>query len=310
MQIHSTLLLRNMTRVTAHLIELLSKHPMAISACLFLPLLSAPTFAETIEAKLASGIVATADFHQGIPAQAAVLLIHGFLQTHHSPPISTLASNLASKGYTTLSPTISHGINRRKQSMPCEMVHTHFIHEDLTEVNYWVNWLAQKGYKNIVLIGFSSTGNVSVLLHNTQGAHPAVSKNILVSMNPVAISQAELKKARSANVASPEKNKKPNTYSVGYCRKNFVATLGSYLSYAQYHENHMLTLLTQNTVPTEFIFGTSDTILPRNWISQIKAIKPQSHLTIIEDANHFFDGKFEFDLAEKVEQSLNRHTIQ
>jgi len=299
-----------MTRLTPHLIELLNKPVMAISAFSFLFLVSAPTFAETVEVKLPSGIEVTADFHKGIPAQAAVLLLHGFLQTHHAPPLSTLASDLASKGYTTLSPTISHGINRRKQSMPCEMVHTHFIHEDLAEVNYWVNWLAQKGHKNIVLIGFSSTGNINVLLHNAQGAHPAVSKSILISMNPLAIKQAELKKARSANVANPEIHKRPKTYSVGYCRKSFVSTLGSYLSYAQYHENHMLTLLTQNTVPTEFIFGTSDTILPVNWIEKVKAIRPKSHFSFIENANHFFEEKFEFDLAEKVEQALNRHTIQ
>lgn len=190
------------------------------------------------------------------------------------------------------------------------MVHTHLINEDLSEIKYWVNWLTQKGYENIVLIGFSSTGNVGVLLHNTQGSHPAVNKSILISMNPVAVNQAELKKARSTKMSLPEKNTKPGTYSVGYCRKNFIATLNSYLSYAQYHDTNVLSLISQNTVPTEFIFGTSDTILPSNWIAQITAIKPQAQITVIKNTNHFFDGEFEFDLAEKVEQSLGRPPTQ
>lgn len=293
-----------MKRAISHLAKLFINIPVDVAACLCLFLLSTPAHAETIEARLSSGIIATADFHPGVPAQAAVLLIHGFLQTQHSQPISTLASNLASKGYSTLSPTISLGINRRKQSMPCEMVHTHFINDDSAEINYWVSWLANKGYKNIVLVGFSSTGNVEVLLHNTQGSHPAVSKSILISMNPVAISQAELKKARAANVSHLEKSKQPNVYSVGYCRKNFFATQASYLSYAQYHEANMLALISQNTIPTDYIFGSADTILPNNWIAQIKALKPHSKIIVIEKANHFFDGEFEFDLAEKVEQSL------
>ena len=90
--------------------------------------------AETVEVKLPSGIIASADFHQGITSQPAILLLHGFLQTRLSPPISTLANNLASKGYTTLSPTISLGINKRKQSMSCEMVHTHTMNDEVAEL--------------------------------------------------------------------------------------------------------------------------------------------------------------------------------
>jgi esterase/lipase len=278
---------------------------LAIAALLslFYPFLSAS--AATVEVKLPTGIIASANFHSGLQSRPAVLLLHGFLQTYHSPPMSSLASNLASKGYTVLSPTISLGINLRNQSMACEAVHTHTIAEDVAEVAYWVNWLGKKGYKNIVIAGFSSSGNLQTLLLNAQGLHPSVKKAILVSLTPTLSDATERQKARSESGAKVQAGKKEiGTYSLGYCKKNYVATTGSYLSYAQLDESRVLELVRQTPVPTEIILGSADTILPANWQSQIKALQTKNRVTVIERANHFFDATNEFDLAEEVENIL------
>jgi len=271
--------------------------------CLFFT--SLPATAETVEVKLPTGITATANFHSGNPAQPAVLLLHGFLQTHHSQPMSSLAGNLASRGYTVLSPTISLGINRRSQSMACEAVHTHTIQEDVAEVAYWVNWLSSKGYKNIVPIGFSSTGNYEILMYNAQGSHPAVNKAILAGLIPIYTDHAERHKIRSVmDTRRQADNKNIGIFSLGYCKNNFSATSNSYLSYARFDERKLLELLKQTPVPTEVILGSSDTILPVSWPSKIEALKSRTRVTIIDKANHFFDGTSEFDLAEEVEHIL------
>jgi esterase/lipase len=267
-------------------------------------LLSHTSLADTIEVKLPSGIIASADFHQGLTSQPAILLLHGFLQTRSSPPMSTLANNLASKGYTTLSPTISLGINKRKQSMACEMVHTHTMNEEIAELIFWTKWLSIKGYKNIVLIGFSSTGNINILMQNMQATHTAVNKIILISINPMAVDQSEFKISQSPNSVRSKNNKKPYFYSLGYCHKNFFASNTSYLSYAKYADANLLSFISQNTLPTEYIFGSSDTVLPPNWPEKIRSLNTHAQITMIDKATHFFDGEFEFDLAEAVETSL------
>jgi len=285
--------------------EYLVNRPMASAALLCLCFASLPaSAAETIEAKLPNGITVSANFHKGVSSLPAVLVLHGFLQTHHSQPTSSLASNLASKGYSVLNPTLSLGVNRRKQSMACEAVHTHTIKDEVAEVAYWINWLADKGYKNIVPVGFSSTGNIDILLYVAHESHQTIRKIILASLNPIAIDQAERQRTRAVTDKRHSNGKRLDKYSLGYCKNNFATTATSYLSYAQYDSNRILELIGKTPVPTEVILGTADTILPANWSAQIKAVNPRTRVTLIKDANHFFDDTSEFDLAEEIESIL------
>lgn len=276
---------------------------------LFFPFL--PAVAETIEAKLPKGITVTANFNSGQPSQPAVLLLHGFLQTHQSLPLSALANNLTASGYTTLSPTLSLGINKRSQSMPCEAVHTHTAEEGVAEIAYWVNWLHQKNHKNIVLVGFSSSGTVEILLYNAQGSHPAIKKTILTSLFPIAIDPAELQKVRSEmNARRKTDLQKPESFNLGYCKRNFFATANSYLSYAQFDANRVLELIKQSPLPLDIILGADDAILPEKWVSRINALQSPAKIRSIDKANHFFDGTNEFDLAEEVDAILKNLAAQ
>ncbi len=265
--------------------------------CACLPFV--PVFAQTVEARLPSGITAKASFHEGLPALPAVLVLHGFLQADHSTPMSSLAGNLSSKGYTVLNPTITLGINRRSQSMACEAVHTHTMEDEVAEVGYWVNWLHKRGHREIVLTGFSSTGNHAILQFNAQGGHPAVKKAILANLNPVSIDERELQKARQ----NPG-NRTLARFTMGYCKSNYMSTTRSYLSYALFNESRLLEMLKNTPVQTEVILGSADTVLPANWADRIGSLHAPVRVRIIGNANHFFDGAQEFDLADEVESIL------
>lgn len=285
--------------------EYLVSRPVACVALLCLSFALIPaSAAESIEAKLPNGITVSASFHKGVSSLPAVLVLHGFLQTHHSQPTSALAGNLASKGYSVLSPTLSLGVNRRNQSMACEAVHTSTIKDEVAEVAYWINWLAGMGYNNIVPVGFSSTGNIEILLYMAQESHQTIRKIILTSPNPITIDQAEHQRTRAAIDKRNSNGKNLGKYSLGYCKNNFAATANSYLSYAQFDSNRILGLIGKTPVPTEVILGTADSILPANWSSQIKAVNPRARVTLIKNANHFFDDTSEFELAEEIEAIL------
>lgn len=273
--------------------------------CLFL--FSPPLFAETVEVILPGNITAIANYHGGSASLPAVLLVHGFLQTGHSPPMSSLASNLASKGYSVLNPTISLSIQKRVQSMPCESAHTHTMAGDVAEVAYWVNWLNSKGHKDIVLAGFSSTANHAILLYNAQGTPTNIRHAVLTSLNPIYTEQIEYQK--TLNSINTKQGKAPGTlnkYSLGFCKKNFVATPPSYLSYAIHDAAKVLELLKHTPVHTDVILGSADTVLPVNWADRIRAQQSHVQVRIIENAMHFMDGTHEFDLAEEVESILKQ----
>lgn len=277
-----------------------------IAALLFVFWLIMPACAQTLDVTLPSGMTASASFHEGRSDQPAILLLHGFLQTSHSPPMSSLADNLASRGYTVLNPTITLGINHRTQTTACESAHTYTMEQEVKEIDFWVNWLNRKGYKNIVLGGFSSVGNLGILIYTAQSQHPAIKKSILISLNPLHIDHHELDKIRDGMNSAQQAKSKIALYSLGYCNRDFAATRKSYLSYAQYDESNTLALLQRTTVPTEIILGATDTILPANWRSKIQARGSRIPLSVslIPHANHFFDGTSEFELSDAVEKSL------
>jgi len=293
------------------LAEYLLKCLPAIAALLFILLPSLPAFAESLEVKLPSGITVFADYHGGLPAMPAILLLHGFQQTYQSEPMSSLGSNLAAKGYTVLRPTISLGVNKRKQSMACEAVHTHTYKEEVAEIAYWMNWLGNKGFKTIVPAGFSSTGNVGLLIYNAQGAHPAVKKIILISPNPQFFDLAERKSIRAGlNKNQHANSQKLGAFTLGYCKNNYFSTPNNYYSYTQYDESIVAGLMKQSPVPLEIILGSADTILPPAWLAQLKAIKSPTRITTIDQANHFFADSAEFELTEAVENIIKNINVQ
>jgi len=287
------------------LAEYMFKRRPAIAVLLYLLLLPLPAAAESLEIKLPTGITVLAEYHSGLPSMPAVLLLHGFQQIHQSEPMNSLASNLASKGYTVLSPTISLGVNKRRQSMACEAVHTYTYKEEVAEIAYWMNWLSNKGYKTIIPAGFSSTGNLGLLIYNAQGSHPAIKKIILVSPNPTFFDLAERQKIRTAkNTKQAASSRKLGAFTLGYCKNNYFSTSASYQSYSQYDDTKFLELIRQSPVPLELILGSSDTVLPASWLTQLKALKSPARTTIIDQANHFFADTAEFDLTEVVENIL------
>lgn len=277
--------------------------PISFAAFLAGLMSAMPARSQPVEAHLPNALTITANYHEGIPSRPAVLLLHGFLQTFHSPPMSTLADNLSSKGYTTLSPTLSLGVNRRSQSSPCEAVHTQTMDAAEAEISYWVNWLQKKGHGQIALLGFSSTGNISLIQYQNKQRNPAVKKLILTSFNPMVTDPVELQKARTSPNAR-KLNDKPVFYTLGYCKRNFAAPEMVYMSYAQYTHEKILGMLRQADTPMDIIFGASDGILPAGWMSLIRQLRISAKVVTLENANHFFDGPSEFDLAESVEQSL------
>ena len=70
-----------------------------------------------IELEVVPGITAEADYWPGEADKPAVLILHGFLQTREFPTVRRLAEALADEGYSVLTPSLTLGLNRRRQSL-------------------------------------------------------------------------------------------------------------------------------------------------------------------------------------------------
>jgi esterase/lipase len=273
----------------------------ALLADLFLPVHS--SFAETVEVKLQTGVIATADFRAGKPSRPAILLLHGFLQTRNALPISPLANTLADNGYPVLIPTLSLGIDQRAQSLDCEAPHIHTKEGDVAEIGYWTNWLARKGYKSIVLIGHSS-GSLEILQYVSQSPSPEVKIAILTSLIPLRSIPKEVQKALASVKQTHTSGQALERYTLSYCKGNYVAPPADYLTYAASDASNTLDQFSKTKIPVEVILGKSDTAMELTWPEEIRA--RGISVTVIDNATHFFDGMEEFDLSDKVESILAR----
>lgn len=266
-------------------------------------LLPHPGHGETVESKLSSGIIVTADHRQGRAELPAILLLHGFLQTRDAPPMSRLGDTLAESGYSVLAPTLSLGVSRRARSLACESVHTHSMEDDVKEIDHWVNWLAAKGHTNIVLIGHSM-GSLQMLAYLTmRPPHPAIAKVILTSLIPPHIDQKERDQALGKPPLSDEgSGQSLGRYTISYCKKSYVASPRAYISYAEWTREQALDALGKTRIRPEVILGGKDRLIGPDWPEKIRS--RGIAVTVIGEAGHFFDGAHEFDLSDSVEASL------
>lgn len=258
---------------------------------------SASGHAVPVELRLSPKLIATADYVEGKRNKPAIVLVHGFLQTREFPTIARLAQGLADQGYTVLAPTLTLGVPRRNQSLPCEAIHTHSFEGDVAELGAWVNWLRTRGHREIMMIGHSF-GSLQALAY---AASPGsgVSKVIALSLvdNREVSNRASLATLREAKRRAALGVRGLMSPPFSYC-KEFPTTPANYVSYASWDRARILELVKSVRAPVEIIVGSKDSRMGADWPERLRA--QGATVQAIEGANHFFDDQYEFDLLELV----------
>ncbi|MEW6677119.1 MAG: alpha/beta fold hydrolase [Pseudomonadota bacterium] len=247
---------------------------------------------------LPNKIVAQGEFRTGDPAKPAVLLLHGFLQTHNFPTIHRLVEALSDEGYTVLAPTLSLGIPHRGQSVACEAIHTHTVAQGAEELNAWVKWLSARQVRQIILAGHS-IGNIYNLAYLSSYPDSRVKKLIGISIVEGRLKIGEPARAglvRDLRKAVQEDKRKTIEHQFSFCQR-FHATRESLLSYLEWGPDKILTAVRKANLPVTMIMGGKDDRLGADWVDRLK--KTPARVIIIPGANHFMDGQHEFDLVDE-----------
>lgn len=256
-----------------------------------------PLHAEIVELALPGKAVALADFRRGDADKPAVLLLHGFLQTHSFPTINRLTDSLAGEGYTVLAPTLTLGITHRRQSMACEAINTHTVAEGVEEIKRWVQWLKARKIKNIVL-GGHSLGNIYLLSYLSGKPDGRVSKLFGVSIIEGSLKVGE--QSRQGLVHSLRNKLQQGGKAIleeqfSFCQQ-FRSTPASLLSYMEWGPDRILAAIDKSRIPVTMIMGSKDDRLGKDWLQRLQ--KTRAKVIIIDGANHFMDGQYEFDLMD------------
>ena len=265
-----------------------------------------PALASIVEESLPSGTIVGADYRPGKSNLPAVLLIHGFLQTRDFPTVAHLADGLSAAGYTTLTPTLSLGISHRIRSLPCEAIHQHSMEQDVSEIRFWANWLAQRQHTKIILIGHSY-GSLQSIIYGIGHPNPAIQQIIALSLTDADFHVTAANKKTLIKYLK-EQSARHNTdlvkHQLGYC-KTYISPPENSLSYIKWDRPQILNALSRSHIPLTVIMGSTDDRMGPDWPNLIR--KQGTDVKIIKGANHFFDNQYEFDLLDLTLSSIRRH---
>ena len=260
-----------------------------------------PVLSEQISVTLPNDITANADFRKGDSNKPAIFVLHGFMSTHNLNIIQTISNELESHGYTVLAPTLSLNINNRHSGASCEAVHTHTMETDVAEVKWWINWLASKGYSEIIVVGHS-TGSLQLAIALSKDPPVTVSKAIFTAPAylqgdpfPQAEENADIAIAKQLEAKNDNKLHK---YHLSYCKGNFVAPYNVFLSYKAWSRQSLIETIGRVTIPYSIILGGEDHrfgLLLNSKLNQLGA-----RIITVEGANHFFSSPHEFDFLDKL----------
>lgn len=270
-----------------------------------LPLcLSTPAWAEPVTLALRPNLTALADFKPGRADKPAVIILHGFLQTHESPIVFRLASGLAGAGYSVLTPTLTLGVTHRRSSLACEAIHSHTLSDGVAEIGRWVDWLGKRHKGPVVLVGHS-LGSLTLLAYLEESRLPKVNKAIGISIMEGRIGRKpttqaalllDLEKRLQAGQRSPIKQ------PFAFC-PSMLASPESLLSYLEWTPKRVMAISGKHRSKIAYIMGGNDDRLGEGWLSGLS--KTGVKVRTIPGANHFMDGEHEFDLLDSVIDELN-----
>lgn len=258
-----------------------------------------------IEMEVSPGVIATAHFHQGESDMPTIFLMHGFLQTRNFFTIARLFDTLSNAGYTILSPTLSLGLNRRAQSLPCESIHTNSIDDDIAEINQWVDWLSSRSGQPVILMGHSMGAN-KLLAFVDQSRTAKIARMILISLAPIGpgwpSNNASLKDLERAQNAIFTKETGLDDYGIAFCKK-YVTTPANILSLYGWTFNRVRSVIIDQNHPIYIILGAEDNMIDLSGIGSLESSRVK--VDLIDGAGHFFDKEFEFELHDAIENYLS-----
>ena len=260
--------------------------------------------AESVELVLPNKLAATAEYRKGDPNKPAVILLHGFLQTHEFPTLQRLVEGIADSGRTVLAPTLSLGVTHRQQSLACEAMHTYTMADVGQEIDAWVKWLKVRQPGPIILIGHS-IGSMEMLAYLSAKPDPAISRFIGISLIEGRLELTEAETARLiARLRQAATTGKPRmvTHQFSFCQK-YQATPASLLSYLEWTPARVLAASAKLKLPKLFIMGGRDDRLGSGWVDKLKT---RNRVKVIPGAKHFMDGEHEFELLDAVLDELKQ----
>jgi len=239
----------------------------------------------------------------------AVLLLHGTMAHKDMEIIQTLQTGLGDNDITTLAISLSLGLDNRSGMLPCDIEQVHKHSDALKELTLWVNWLQQKGVKNVWLLGHSRGANqVSSFVR----IHPGKISGLLL-IAPPAVSHAQIAASYQQHNGQSLDDLIPlaqmqmangsgqNLENIGFlhCQNAMVSPSG-FLSYYRDANLDTPALLRGLELPVLLVSGSEDKVSPNIATAAAGLNQPNIEWLDVDGADHFFRDLYADDIVDAI----------
>ena len=232
---------------------------------------------------------------EGVKPRVAVLWLHGLFQTHQMrEPISQQREFWVSEGYPVLSPTLTLGVNDRKESYDCSYPLDHPYELNIKEIKEWVRWLRDQGVEKIILAGHSMGGQEVIHTAEELSGDKSIAGVLAVApAKGVPRKHPLLKKAKE--LVKEGKGKTLLETSFFYCQKTKVSARTLYTYYGV--DRNIGKFLQKIEAPVLIVWGGEDDRV-KNLPSFLKPyLKENVRIEVVDYADHFFRDLAAEDLS-------------
>ncbi|PHS15655.1 MAG: hypothetical protein COA86_13310 [Kangiella sp.] len=236
------------------------------------------------------------------------LILHGTFAWHGMELISALQENLYEENYGSLAITLSLSENNRSNFFDC----SHPIiskHEDAQkELDFWLTWIEDKGYKNIHIIGHSR-GGVQVAQFSANQSK-RIKKVFLIAplvwnlkQTAISFSQYNKQDLKEFLVKVSSQSKK-NLFEINqalHCKNTKISSESFISYYDSKPAKNTVELLAKIKNSIYVYLGDSDPLTPTFNLYYSKVGKLE-HVVLktIEDADHYFRDFATEDIVEDI----------
>jgi pimeloyl-ACP methyl ester carboxylesterase len=254
-----------------------------------------------------------ADWQQG----PVVLMTHGTLAHGGMEIMQTLQSALQERGISSLSMTLSLGLDNRSGMYDCAVPHTHLHTDAVGEIGAWLGWLQSQGVEEVALLGHSRGGNQSARF---AAEHPDAPVGAVILIAPQTWSEAAAVQdydKRFGKALEPQLERARLLDAEGrgaemlapvdfiYCAET-SATAAAFLSY--YSPDPRMdtpSLIPEIKVPVLVVAGSEDDVVE----GLVEAVQPLAdgervNLIVLDGADHFFRDLYAEEIADDVQTLL------
>lgn len=232
----------------------------------------------------------------------AFLILHGTWATHNMLIISSLQSLLKEAELPSLGISLSLNVSDRREPQACNTLVTAGQNDNVAEIKHWIDYLEQQGFKEVIVMAHSR-GGAQLATYTSSANDPRIKAQVLIAPS---MWQADEVSVSLRSLAEESQSGMLEDVRVLHCKEASISAQHYRSYYLDKPEKNTANLILNSKLPTYIYLGSEDKSHTEKMLARSEELEKNAniHITVIDDADHFFSGFGTDDIVENLLERL------